>query len=298
VKSLFLGPHGLRSGWRFLLFIIGALALQAALQALVLVGFHYKPAEGWTASDLLLAEGIGFVVLWIATLVAARLERTSVAEYGLPLRSAFGVRWWEGLAWGSLAPLAAMAMVVAAGAARIDGLALHGGTLAKAAVIWFAVMVLLGLFEELLFRGYPLNVLARGMGFWPAAILLSVIFGALHYFTKPMENWVDATTVGLIGLFLCFTIRRTGNLWFAIGFHTGFDYLALNVLGAPNTGNNGKPLADHFVDTHFNGPEWITGGPRGLEASAFMFVVIAALFALFAWRTRSGEGAPEARTTR
>lgn len=287
MKSLFLGPHGLRSGWRFLLFIIGALALQAALQALVLVGFHYKPAEGWTASDLLLAEGIGFVVLWIATLVAARLERTSVAEYGIPLRGAFGARWWEGLAWGSLAPLVAMAMVVAAGAARIDGLALHGGTLVKAAAIWFAVMVLLGLFEELLFRGYPLNVLARGMGFWPAAILLSVIFGALHYFTKPMENWVDATTVGLIGLFLCFTIRRTGSLWFAIGFHTGFDYLALNVLGAPNTGNNGKPLADHFVDTHFTGPEWITGGPRGLEASAFMFVVIAALFALFAWRTRS-----------
>lgn len=275
----------LRAVGRFLLFVIGALFVQGLLQFAIIKVLHYQPAQGWTASDLLLSEAVGFFALFAATLLAARLERRNTAAYGFPLRAAFGRRWWEGMAWGALAPLVTFAMIAAAGAARVDGFALHGLALAKAAVIWLIVMILLGLFEELLFRGYPLETLARGIGFWPAAFAISVLFGALHYFTKPMENWVDATTVALIGLFCCFTVRRTGDLWFAVGFHTGFDYLALNVLGAPNTGNEGKPIPDHFLDTHFPGPDWITGGPRGLEASALMFVVIAALFFLFGRRT-------------
>lgn len=277
----------LRAVGRFLLFVIGALFVQALLQFAIIELLHVQPAKGWTANDLLLSEAIGFITLFAATVAAARLERRSTAAYGFPLRAAFGRRWWEGMAWGALAPLVTFALIAAAGAARIDGLALPGLALAKAAAIWLVVMILLGLFEELLFRGYPLEVLSRGIGFWPAAIAISVIFGALHYFTKPMENWVDATTVGLLGLFLCFTVRRTGDLWFAIGFHTGFDFLALNVLGAPNTGNEGKPIADHFLDTHFTGADWITGGPRGIEASAWMLVVIAVLFFLFDRRFRA-----------
>ena len=228
-------PHVkiLTSIGRFILFIIASAALQAALQWFVIVVLHYQPSQGWNSSDLLLAEAIGFATVFAMTLIAARLEHRNTAAYGFPLRSAFGRRWWEGMLWGTLAPLATFGMIVAAGAASIDGLALNGAALAKSALTWLVVMILLGLFEELLIRGYPLQTLARGIGFWPAAILTSVIFGAVHYFTKPMENWVDATTVGLIGLFLCLTVRRTGDLWFAIGFHTAFDYVALNILGAP-----------------------------------------------------------------
>lgn len=296
MKSIFIGTNGLRSGWRFLLFLVGTLMLQGVVEWIVITLFHYQPARGWTSSDMLLSEAIGFFVVWLTTFLTARIEKTSVATYGLPRPGAFRAQWAEGLLWGALAPALAMAMIVAAGAARIDGFALHGSALAKSALVWFLVMIFLGLNEELLFRGYPQHVLARGMGFWPAAILMSVLFGALHFFLKPMENWVDATMVGLLGLFLCLTLQRTGNLRFAIGFHTGFDYVALNVLGAPNTGNDGKPIADHFLDTHFTGADWITGGPRGIEASAFMFVVIAALFAaaLLRWR-RTPRTAPPAQ---
>ncbi|PYQ28094.1 MAG: hypothetical protein DMF56_16765 [Acidobacteria bacterium] len=294
MKSIFIGAGGLRSGWRFLLFLLGTLTLQGVVQWIVISVFRYQPAKGWTSSDLLLSEAIAVFVVWLTTFLTARIEKTSVAAYGLPRPGAFRTQWIEGLLWGALAPALAMAMIVAAGAARIDGFALQGSALAKAAIVWFLIMILLGLNEELLFRGYPQHVLARGMGFWPAAVLMSVLFGALHFFLKPMENWVDATMVGLLGLFVCLTLKRTGNLRFAIGFHTGFDYVALNVLGAPNTGNEGKPVADHFLDTHFTGAAWITGGPRGIEASAFMFVVIAVLFAaaLLRWRGKPVERRP------
>ena len=101
-----------------------------------------------------------------------------------------------------------------------------------------------------------------------------------------MENLADALSVGLIGLFFCFTIRRTGNLWFAIGFHFAFDFAALSLFGAPNTGNQGRPVAGHLLDGTFSGPDWLTGGVRGAEASWLVFIVIAAMFVLFHMRHR------------
>ncbi len=130
------------------------------------------------------------------------------------------------------------------------------------------------------------SALSDGMRFWPAVWLHSLDFAATHYFGMPMENLADALSVGLIGLFLCFTIRRTGNPWFAIGFHFTFDFAALSLFGAPNTGNDGRPIEGHLPDGVFSGPDWLTGGVRGAEASWFVFPVITALFALFHLRHR------------
>ncbi|OLD69499.1 MAG: hypothetical protein AUF63_00490 [Candidatus Rokubacteria bacterium 13_1_20CM_70_15] len=141
-------------------------------------------------------------------------------------------------------------------------------------------------------RGYPQFTLASGIGFWRAAALLSLLFGGLHYFLKPMEDLADFASVGLIGLFLCLTLRRTGSLWFAVGFHAGFDYAALTIVGAPNTGNGGRPISDHLLVTTFTGPDWLTGGPRGIEASLLVFPVIAALFVLFQRRYRAAGTPP------
>ena len=120
------------------------------------------------------------------------------------------------------------------------------------------------------------------MGFWPAAVLLSAIFGAIHYCFKPMENWMDGLSVGLFGLFWCFTLRRTGTLWFAIGFHAMSDYADMVLFAQPNTGNYGQSLTGHLLNVSYHGPEWLTGGPRGTEASSLEFLILALLFLAFA----------------
>ena len=147
-------------------------------------------------------------------------------------------------------------------------------------------MLLVGFSEELQFRGYALASLIHGIGFWPASLLLSLVFGGLHYFGKPMETVADGLSVTLLGLFVCFTLRRTGSLWFAIGFHAAFDFFALGLYGAPNTGNNGLPLDNHLMDVTYSGPSWLTGGPQGLEASWVIFPLLAAMFALVHRRYR------------
>ena len=287
----------LRAIGRTVAYIVATIGLLAGLQ-FAIVKLGWKPASDWRSSDFVVSDGIGFLAACITAWIAARIEKRGVREYGLPLVRHATPLYLEGIVWGAAAPAAIMSMVIACGGASIHGVALYGSALARTALLALAAMIVLGFFEEFAFRGYPLHTLARGIGFWPAAIALSLFFGLLHYFTKPMEDWMDATTVSLLALFLCLTIRRTGSLWFAVGFHTAFDLVALYVLGSPNTGNGGQAIPERLLDTRFTGPAWMTGGPRGLEASAFAFVVLALMFALYELRTKMKKGSHRAALSR
>jgi CAAX protease family protein len=138
-----------------------------------------------------------------------------------------------------------------------------------------------GFAEEFTFRGYALQTLSESIGFWPSAAILSSVFGLVHLLFKPNEGWIDPLSVALYGMFWCLTLRRTGTLWFAIGFHAASDYTDMIVFAEPNTGNGGKPLTGHLLNVDFYGPAWLTGGPRGTEASVLVFAILAALFYLF-----------------
>lgn len=280
MKKIFVGPDGIRAGWGFAIFAILWTAIDAGL--LELAGTFYRPHEGMDPVDFLLSDGLGLLATFIVLFAMARIEKRRVGDYGLPAAPGFGRRFAEGLLWG-FAPIAiAMLGIAALGGVSLDGLALTGGALAASVAVWAFSMLVLGFFEETLFRGYPLATLARGMGFWPAAFLLSAFFGALHFFTKPMESVLDAVSVAFLGLFMCLTILRTGDLWLAIGFHAAFDFFALPFFGAPNTANGGKPVPGHFLATRFHGPAWLTGGPCGIEASVVMVAATVLLFAVFA----------------
>jgi hypothetical protein len=65
-------------------------------------------------------------------------------------------------------------------------------------------------------------------------------------------------------------VRRTGTLWFAIGWHFTFNYESLFLLGALNTGSSGLPIEKHLLDSSFHGAEWLTGGAMGPEASVLI----------------------------
>ncbi len=283
-KHVFLGPRGLRAGWRLLVFI--AINMLVAAGVRLVLPASLKQQRAWTAPFFLLDEALGFAVAWVAAAVMARLEKRSFADYGLPLRGAFGGRFWAGTLWGLVAVVALLGTMSLLGGFDFGRLALAGPRLVTLTLLWALAFLFVGLYEELLFRGYALSTLASGMGFWPGAVLLSLVFGAVHYFLKPMETWADGLSVTLIGFFLCLTLRRTGSLWWAIGFHFGFDWAALFVFGGPNSGNGGRPMDERLLASSFHGPAWLTGGPLGPEASLLVFPVIAALFALFLARYR------------
>jgi membrane protease YdiL (CAAX protease family) len=287
-RAIFRNARELRAGWSFLLFAFLYLVVGAGLTFVLRALLHELP-EGWTPGVLSLSEAVSLLGAVAALAVLARLERRSFAVYGVPLRAGLGRRFSEGSLWGIAASAATILAIAAAGGYSVSGFALHGGALVASALLWGLAFLLIGISEEILFRSFPLFTLARGLGFWPGALLFSAFFGALHYYTKPMETWMDGISVGLIGLFLCLTVRRTGDVWFAVGFHFTFNFVSMALFGSPNTGNNGQPIPGHLLAGAFNGPAWLTGGPMGAEASACIFPVLALLFGLFLLRFRRAQ---------
>jgi uncharacterized protein len=207
----------------------------------------------------------------LATWVVSRMEKRPLADYGIPLRKALGIRLWEGLVWG-FALLSAMLLILrASGHFEIESVSLTGGAALRYAVAWGATFLLVSLSEEFGFRGYLLFTCSRGMRFWPAALWLSALFGAVHLF-NPGENALGILQVFEFGLLLCLTIRRTGNLWFAVGFHAAWDWAETFFYGTPDSGLLG---IGRFLNSSVHGPNWLTGGSAGPEGSLLVIPMLA-----------------------
>jgi CAAX protease family protein len=271
----------------WLVYVAVVVVVQAAAGRMVLGDWQGVPHAPWTPERLLAIEALLLAITLAVSLLLARVEGRSLAIYGFPLRRAFGGRFWEGALWGAGSCAAVYTLMAAVGGYSVRSLAVQGAGAMRSAALWALAMLAVAIHEELYFRGFPLFTLSRGLGFWPAAVLLSLYFGGLHYLGKPNETVLDLVNVALIGLFLCFTVRRTGDVWFAAGWHFAFNYGSLGVLGSPNTGNaGGRPLAGRLLDGGFTGPDWLTGGLAGAQASVLTLAVVAALFAAFHRRHR------------
>jgi uncharacterized protein len=252
------------------------------LQSLFFSTGRLLGAAGLTPATALLGEGSIALALLFSAAVMARVERRSFSDYGIPGRSALGRHFREGVVWGFLAITALLAVMVAAHAFSLGNLALRGPDPLYYGSAWAAGFLAVGLAEELLFRGYALFTLSTAIGFWPAAILLSAAFAGIHL-PNAGETWTGLLSAGLIGLFFCFTVRRTGNLWFAVGMHFIWDYSESFIYSVPDSG---VTVAGHLLDSSFYGPRWLSGGPAGPEGSVLTFGLMAALFLLFNRRYR------------
>lgn len=279
LRWIFVGEPGIRPGWRFAVFI-GLYLACGPLFNWILPRIHFPDlAMNWSA--LLLNSAFDFAFVAALTSVMCRVERSRFSSFGLNPGSGSAGLFGRGVIWGIVPSILILIPIWLAGACSFHGLALDTARLFENAVLWVLAFLMVGFSEEFTFRGYALQTLAKGIGFWPAAVVMSSVFGLVHLLFKPDEGWIDPLSVGLYGLFWCFTLRRTGSLWFAIGFHAASDYTDMVVFAEPNTGNAGKPLPGHLLDVEFHGPAWLTGGPRGTEASILVFAVVAALFYLF-----------------
>jgi uncharacterized protein len=292
LKSIFVGPIGLRSGWRLAIFLAITIALQAALGEildLIVKSRGIVVPEDLNPVVFIVEDAVTFVAVLLATWIMARGEHRKLAEYGLPGRNAFTQRFWEGAAFGFAGVSLLILLIFLAGGYSPGSLVLHGAALVRATLLWVLASLAIGFTEEFLFRGYPQFILTQGIGFWPAALLFSFLFGALHYFTKPFERWPDWGSTALLALLICLTLRRTGDLRFAIGFHAAFDFAAMFVYSGPN---GGRLASDRMLTATFQGSDWLTGGKLGPEASLLVFPVIAAMFLVFHFLYRTPAGTP------
>lgn len=286
-STVFRGPSGLRAGWRALLFlaIIAAIPLTLSLLIGIVFGLLHRggtrptlSVSGLTPLGLSISEGAILLDTLIAAFIMSRIERRNFGVYGLPLRSAFGNNFWIGLLAGFLAISGSLLGIFAFHGFRLTGRAIHGNTVISATLAWTATFILVGLAEEFAFRGYLQYTLTTGMGFWPSAILLSICFGLAHA-GNPGESKFGLISVVLFALLFCLFLRRTGNLWWAVGFHTGWDWGQTFFYGVPDSG---IPPYHNLLNSSFSGSAWLTGGQVGPEASIFTPIVLGVVAILFA----------------
>ncbi len=267
-NKVFVGPNGLRAGWRLLIFLLILQAMSTGL-GLVLRLLH---AGGRTVAVAVLTPlgtaqfaGISFVFVCIATWIMARIEHRKFGEYGLPLRSGLQKHFGEGALWGFLGISGTLLVIFALHGFRITGLAIHGTTILGATAGWSLAFLLVGLSEEFTFRGYAQFTLTSGMGFWPTAFLLSAGF-ALAHLGNPGETTFGLLSVAVFGLLFCWVLWRTGNLWWAVGFHAGWDWGQTFFYGVHDSG---LVPYHNLLTSEFFGPTWLTGGTVGPESSIF-----------------------------
>jgi membrane protease YdiL (CAAX protease family) len=213
------------------------------------------------------------MVIFAAALMMSQIEHRSPGVYGLPLNGAFGKRFWQGWLIGLVEVSVLVGLIAAFGGYSFGGLAARGVELAKWGSLWAIFFVVVGLFEEFLFRGYTQYTLADSIGFWPAAIVLSCLFGGVHL-SNPGEGWVGAAGVVIIGLVFALTLRRTGSLWLAVGWHASFDFGETFLFSVPNSG---IVFQGHLSNSSLHGARWLTGGTVGPEGSVFSFLTMGLL---------------------
>ena len=251
-SKIFLRDGKLRAGWRLLIYAAFVAGLGFG-GGLVLRQF-VRPSHGaFSPGYLFIQEAFSFSVIFAAAVIVAQIEHQSVGVYGLPIRGAFGKLFCQGWLIGLVEVSALVGLIAAFGGYSFGGLAVHGGELLRWGMLWAVFFLIVGLFEEFLFRGYIQFTLAD-MGFWPAAILFSALFWRLH-----MSNRGDG-----IGFWLA-----------AIWFSLLFGRVHLNSQGGDAKGIGFWPaailLSLLFGRVHLDNPGegWV--GALGVVAIGLIF---------------------------
>ncbi|HVB34571.1 MAG TPA: type II CAAX endopeptidase family protein [Patescibacteria group bacterium] len=277
IEWIFRNQRELRSGWRLSIYVLFTVVIVLVLGTAAAALRLPLPPQRMDALALLTQELILAAAAFGTAALMGRFEGRSMGVYGLPARRAFRSDFWQGMLWGFAMITAIILLIRAFGGFSFGNLAQSGGAIVRYAALWGLVFLAVGFFEEFFFRGYTQFTLTTGIGFWPAATILSALFGMSHLM-NPGEGPVGALSVFVVGMFFCFTLKRTGSLWLAVGLHAAFDWGETFFYAVPNSG---VVAPGHLFHSSLHGPKWLTGGTVGPEGSVMAFAVMAGAFAMF-----------------
>ncbi|GAB2596967.1 type II CAAX endopeptidase family protein [Ramlibacter solisilvae] len=230
-------------------------------------------------------RGLVRVAVMVACTVGAYLFLARVIERRPPVEL-WPSRGLAHLTAGALAGLGLIALTVAllwlAGAYRIVG--------TRPGVDWWTPLLTVGLgtaiAEEIAFRGVLFRAVEEAAGTWWALGVSALFFGAVHGGNPGATFWSLAAIAIEAGLMLALVFHLTRSLPLCIGIHTGWNYSQGTVFGIPVSGTDAKG----WLISERPGPDWLTGGVFGAEASVLAVAVSALLSAALlahAWRHRT-----------
>jgi membrane protease YdiL (CAAX protease family) len=249
---------------------------------------HNPRLESWTP---VVTGGILTLLVLVATAIMAKIEKRPVLSYGFMDKRRLS-RFLLGIAGGVAALSALVLALKMSGWLIFDERALHGESAWSYGLQWGVAFLFTALFEESLLRGYLQSTLTRGVGFWWAAVLLSLAFGATHL-PNHGESPIGIFSVVGAGLVACLSLWLTKSLYWAVGLHAGWDWSQSYLYGVPDSG---QVVSGHLFVTHPSGGLIWSGGPTGPEGSIYVIptMAIIALGLWIAWSQRQPRKDPAA----
>ena len=231
---------------------------------------------------LILDEAIYLCSLALSLRVVSRIENKRLLDYGWRAGGMAALRLYgSGFAIGAGLVAAMYTLEWEEHLYSFGTWALAPTRAVVAGGLWFIACAFVGIFEEGVFRGYLQVTLGSGIGFWPAAVLISCCFGLIHL---PNANYTISGIGGPIGLGLLFAycFWRTGSLWLGIGVHCLVDFCELFIF-APS---HSYPSSLHLLSAELHGPGWLTGSTVGPEAGVNGYAVLMVSFVVVWISTR------------
>jgi membrane protease YdiL (CAAX protease family) len=215
------------------------------------------------------------------TLVTVLVERRPLAEVGLGLRG-LPAQWARGFAVGAGFMTVCTIILALGGGYRVAGLSFALWPLLSGLLFQVAV----GLFEEGLFRGILFRLLEEGLGSWAALAITAALFGAAHLANPQATLWGATAIMIEAGILLGAAYMATRSLWFVAGLHTAWNFLQGPIYGFTISGTG--ETTDSLIRPAIQGPELLTGGVFGMEASLIAVLIGLALGVWFAVRAARG----------
>jgi hypothetical protein len=270
------GEARLRTGWRLLLHLAMSLTLLVCFSVPLGVAYAFADLSGQKmdlSSLMLLSTTASAPSFLLATWIARRfLDKRSFVSLGLRLDRQAMVDLGAGLLISGIQMALVFLAELALGWIRLEGWSVRDGAVIEAIgglAGWLLVYIVVGLYEEVTFRGYYLQNLSTGIGPIWGILVSSAVFSLFHMW-NPGAGLMSTAGIILAGLYLAVACVRTRRLWLPIGVHIGWNFFQGPVFGFPVSGTSSFRLLRQTP----TGPVPFTGGPFGPEAG---LVVIPAM---------------------
>lgn len=283
IKNLFVNPieHRLRAGWRIFLFIIIMVGIAR------LLGFTIDNLFGGMPEDKTLK--FFFIILIAAisgttgTIIARRyLDKKTMLSFGLKIDS-FAIKdWLYGFLLSFLMVGLVFLLLLWFGLLEFESVNPNILTLKflqDFILMFVALVILTAWWEELVFRGYLLQNMIKGMGINWAVIISCILYGAVHA-TNPNAGIISSSIIVLFGFMRLYGYLRTSQLWLSMGMHAGWNFFQGPIFGFGTSGYETESVLIHKL----NGSDWLTGGKFGPEGSVFtVLIVLLAILSMYWW---------------
>ncbi|MCF6238092.1 MAG: CPBP family intramembrane metalloprotease [Candidatus Marinimicrobia bacterium] len=139
----------------------------------------------------------------------------------------------------------------------------------------FLIFSVMGVLEEVIFRGILYRITEKHLGTIWALIISSLIFGFVHMSNENFNSFSGIAIALELGLLTGIAFTLSGRLWLPIAIHVGWNY-SLIFFGAIVSGASEYDL---IIESEISGPVWATGGAFGPENSLITIGVSLLVFA-------------------